>query len=132
MPHREDLPRQVSDVNDYTAVVNLAVSALHLAAFVHVLNPEDRTTTSTTMSTSTTKREQLPPQRPKTMLQWCGHDYFHYLPDIDYLICYDYFDYVDYVHYYDYAGYFLHVPKISFFPSSNPKITSFHTCAPKP
>ena len=24
------------------------------------------------------------------------------------------------------------VPKISFFPASNPKIPSFHTCAPKP
>ena len=28
------------------------------------------------------------------------------------------------------VDYFLHVPKISFFPASNPKFLSFHTCAP--
>ena len=53
-------------------------------------------------------------------------DYFHSERD-GYFPCYDY---VDYFHDVDYYVYFFHVPKISFYPASNPKIPSFHTCAP--
>ena len=66
----------------------------------------------------------------------------------------DYLLDVDYLHYYNDVDYFLYDPKTStsttstterlllpllpprpevpLFPASNPKITSFHTCAPKP
>ena len=43
------------------------------------------------------------------------NDYFDYFPDVDY-----------------YCVYFFHIPAISFFPASNPKIPPIHTCAPKP